>query len=42
LHPISALVGGSESSKYFIYVSGSNPPSALNSGASYHFWMGTS
>jgi hypothetical protein len=41
LHPISALDGGFESSKYSIYVSGSNPPPALSSGAIYHFWMGT-
>jgi hypothetical protein len=41
LHPISALGGGLQSSKYSIYVSGSNPPPALNSGISYHFWMDT-
>jgi hypothetical protein len=31
------LGSGFESSKYSIYVSGSNPSPALNSGASYHF-----
>jgi hypothetical protein len=35
------LGGGFESSKYSIYVSGSNPPPALNSGTIYHFWMDT-
>jgi membrane fusion protein (multidrug efflux system) len=40
LHPTSALGGGFESSKYSIYVSGSNPPRTLNSGTSCHFCMG--
>ena len=41
MHPISALGGEFESSKYSIYSSGSNSPSALNSGAIYHFRMDT-
>jgi nitric oxide reductase NorD protein len=41
LHPISALAAGFESSEYSIYASGSNPPPALNSGTSYHFWTDT-
>jgi hypothetical protein len=31
------LGAGFESSKYSVYVSGSNPPPALNSGTIYHF-----
>ena len=41
LHSISALVGRFEFSKYSVYVTGSNPSPALNSGASYPFWTGT-
>jgi hypothetical protein len=40
--PISALGGEFESSKYSIYSSGSNPPSAMNAGAIHHFRMSNS